>query len=141
MEPWVVLAESTTLTALVRHAATPAHAARRDQLAADVLRSLRHQLASEGLLDYPVAGMGLAALGAHLVTSGGDPEDGARLLALALRFHYNRTFPVMAWEPLRALSDAAAPGRLDAVLDEYGDRRGRELRGEAERVLALTSSG
>ena len=92
-------------------------------------------------MDYPVAGMGLAALGAHLVTSSSDPEHGVRLLALGLRFHYNRTFPVMAWEPLRALADAAAPGRLDAVLEEYGDRRGRELRGEADRVLALTSSG
>jgi len=34
------------------------------------------------------------------------------------------------------LADAAAPGRLTAVLEEYGDRRGRELRPEAERVLA-----
>ena len=41
----------------------------------------------------------------------------------------------------RALADAAAPGRLVAVLQEYGDRRGRDLRAETERVLAVTSSG
>jgi len=39
------------------------------------------------------------------------------------------------------LADAAAPGRLDVVLDEYDGRRGRELRDEVQRVLALTSSG
>jgi hypothetical protein len=35
-----------------------------------------------------------------------------------------------------SMADDAAPGHLAAVLEEYGDRRGRELRAEAERVLA-----
>jgi hypothetical protein len=64
-----------------------------------------------------------------------------RLLALARSFGYNQTYPVMAWSALRAMADAAAPGRLDVVLEEYDGRRGRDLRDEVQRVLALTSSG
>jgi len=144
LEPWVVLAESSTLTALVRYASTPTHLTRRDELGASLLRSVRLQLSTEGMLDYPVAGMALAGLGAHVLATDGDRETGVRLLALARCFGYNRTFPVMAWEPLRALAEAAAPARLDAVLDEYGDRRGRDLRAETADVLSrvsLTSSG
>ena len=37
-------------------------------------------------------------------------EDGVRLLAIAHRWAYNRSIPVMAWEPMVALADAALPG-------------------------------
>ena len=50
----------------------------------------------------------------------------------------------MSWEPIEALAEGAAPGRLAAVLEEYDGRRGQELRAEAERVLGslrVTSSG
>jgi hypothetical protein len=47
----------------------------------------------------------------------------------------------MDWDALAGLADAAAPRRLAAVLEEYGDRRGRELRPEAERVLATVLAG
>jgi len=140
-EPWVVLAESTALTAFVRFADTPDQRRRRDELGSAVAESVRLQLGSEGPIDYPVAGMALAATAARLLTSETDPEVGVRLLALARSFSYSQTYPVMAWDPLRALADAAAPGRLDVVLDEYDGRRGRELRDEVQRVLALTSSG
>ena len=142
LEPWVVVAESAALTALVRYASTPVQLARRDQLGTEFGRSLGRQLASEGMLDYPVAGMGLAAIGAwRVATPGCARETGVRLLALAQRFGYNQTYPVMAWQALRGLADVEAPGRLDVVLEEYGERRGRDLRDEAQRVLALTSSG
>jgi hypothetical protein len=39
-----------------------------------------------------------------------------------------------------AFAEDAAPGLLPAVLEEYGDRKGRELRPEAERVLALAGA-
>ena len=90
VEPWVVLAESAALTALVRFGETPAQVARADQLGADVRRSLHAQLTSEGTVDYPIAGMGLASVGAHLLASGEDLEAGIRLLALARCFGYNR---------------------------------------------------
>jgi len=54
---------------------------------------------------------------------------------------------VLALRPLTELADNAAPGRLGAVVQEYDGRQGRELRAEAEQVLAsitgwgLTSSG
>lgn len=140
-EPWVILAESTALTAYVRFAATPPQRRRRDELGRDVRRSAQALLGSPGQIDYPIAGMTLAATAVHVLGSGSDPDVGVRLLALAHAFGYNQTYPVMSWTALRGLADAAAPGRLDDVLDEYGDRRGRELRGEVQRVLALTSSG
>jgi hypothetical protein len=96
---------------------------------------------SDRTTDYPVAGMALAATGLRWLVSETDPEPGVRLLALAWAFGYNQTFPVMAWDELRAVADVAAPERLDALLREYGDRRARELRDEVLRVLALTSSG
>ncbi len=141
IEPWVVVAQSAALVAYVRVGDAPAHQARCVELARDVVESVRLQLAYDGAIDYPVAGMALAATGVELLAAGRDLEAGIRLLALARAFGYSQTFPVMAWDALRAVADAAAPGRLDAVLEEYGDRRGRELREEGQRVLALTSSG
>jgi predicted ATPase/DNA-binding SARP family transcriptional activator len=144
-EPWVVLAESTALTAFVRFATRPEQVRRRDELGRDLLESVRRQFGTEAPvghgMDYPVTGMALAATGVRLLDAETDPEAGVRLLALARSFGYNQTYPVMAWSELRALADAAAPGRLDAVLGEYDGRRGRDLRDEVRRVLALTSSG
>ena len=141
LEPWVVLAEATALTAYVRFAETAEQRRRRDDLARDVVTSVRFQLESEGAIDYPIAGMAMASTGIGLLASGTDLEVGVRLLALARCFSYSQTYPVMAWDTLRAIADVAAPGRLDVVLEEYGARRGRELREEGLRVLALTSSG
>jgi hypothetical protein len=85
----------------------------------------------------------LAGLGGwQLTADGGDREAGVRLLALARAFSYNRWFPVMAWEPLAAYAETAAPGRLSSVTEEYDGRRGRGLRDEVSKVLArITSSG
>jgi hypothetical protein len=56
-------------------------------------------------------------------------------LAIADRFSYSRTFPVMAWEPLAEASERVDPGRLDALLREYDGRPGRELLAEALAAL------
>jgi hypothetical protein len=45
----------------------------------------------------------------------------------------------MDWEPMVELAETAAPGLLTAVLEEYGDGTGRELRTETERVLAAVA--
>ena len=92
---------------------------------------------SEASIDYPITGMSLAALGTWLLSQdqpGPTTEPAVRLVALAHAFGYNRWFPVMDWEPLATLADAAAPGLLTTVLEEYDGRQGRELRAEAERV-------
>jgi predicted ATPase len=151
LEPWTLIALATDLAAHTRYADTPAQRARTGQLAGQ-LGDLMEKFPSvpDASLDFPITGMSLAALGAWLLTRddvGEGIEPGVRLVALAQGFGYNRWFPVLAWDYLASLAEAAAPGRLAAVLEEYDGRQGRELRPEAERVLAgvlgssLTSSG
>jgi hypothetical protein len=143
-----VVALATALTAHVRDATTPVEQARTEALAGEATRTVEALLTGpEGAVDYPVTGMALAALSARVLTTASTDEErdaGVRLLAIAVTFGYNRWFPVLAWEPLRAHADAAAPGRLAEVSDEYASRRGRELHGEVLAALAaggLTSSG
>jgi tetratricopeptide (TPR) repeat protein len=146
-ELWTLIALATDLAAHARFAETPERLARGAVLADQLLGLLlRFETVTDAAVDYPVTGMGFLALGHWLLVHepSSDPETAIRLLAVADRFGYNRWFPVMGWEPLAQRADATAPGLLDAVLVEYGDRLGRELRSEAERVLAsvvLTSSG
>jgi tetratricopeptide (TPR) repeat protein len=150
LEPWTLIALATNLAAHVRHADSAHRRHRADELAGETQDLLaRFPSVPDGTIDYPVTGMSFAALGSWHLGQGErklDPEPGIRLLALAHGFGYNRWFPVLDWESLVALADAATPGRLTAVLEEYDGRQGRELRPEAERVLAqvlppdLTSS-
>ena len=144
LEPWTLIALATDLSAHTRHAETQGQRDRADELAAHVGDLLeKFPSVPDPSVDYPIVGMSLAALGAWLLTrepTGPRTEPAVRLLALAHGFSYNRWFPVMDWEPMVALADAAAPGRLAVVLEEYSGRTGRELRPEAERVLATVSS-
>jgi predicted ATPase len=139
LEPWSLIPLATSLAAYARHADTDERRSRGRRLAAEAVEQLGHlRETPDAAVDYPVTGMGLAALGAWLLTMETDPdrvEAGVRLVALAHGFSYNRWFPVMGWERLQALADDAAPGRLAVVLEEYDGRLGRELRPEAEGVL------
>ncbi|MFN8195501.1 MAG: AAA family ATPase [Nocardioidaceae bacterium] len=135
LEPWVIIADGAALAAYVRHAHTEAQRRRTSELAARVqaaLTDLAHGLTH--MVDFPVTGMGVFALGGHAVAHG-DPEHGLRLLALAHRFGYNRSFPVLAWEPAAELAARVAPGRLDALLEEYAERPGGELLADLGKVL------
>jgi tetratricopeptide (TPR) repeat protein len=150
-EPWTVLTLGTALTAHVRYGSTPEHAERARSLAGTTYGVLRGLMSGpEAAVDYPVSGMALAALAAWLLTERPTRqavESGVRLLSLASAFAYTRWFPVMAWEPLAALADDAAPGRLADVVTDYDARRGHELRDEVLRhldavsTLVVTSSG
>jgi predicted ATPase len=146
LEPWTLIALATDLAAHAQFADTPARKARGAELAAETRTLLdRFRTVTDAAIDYPVTGMAVLGLAQWLLhqQTASDPGPAIRLLALAHQFGYNRWFPAMAWEPLAQLADATAPGVLAAVLEEYGGRKGRELRPEAERVLAsvvLTSS-
>ncbi|MET0838999.1 MAG: hypothetical protein ABWY19_09485, partial [Marmoricola sp.] len=136
MEPWTIVAESAALMAHVRYAATIAQEAERDRLAGVLLaKGVRLMRMDNSFLDFPVTGMLLASVGAWSLAHGGDPEPAVRLLVLARRFSYNRTFPVMAWEPLAEAAERRRPGRLAALLEEYDGRAGRDLTGEVADLL------
>jgi len=144
LEPWTLISLATDLAAHARYAESQARLERAAALAREVERMLaRFATIPEAVLDYPIMGMGMAALGQWrlLHSPESDAETTVRLVALALGFGYNRWFPAMAWDPIAELTEAAAPGRLDVVLEEYGDRRGRGLRSEAERVLGSLTTG
>jgi predicted ATPase len=140
LEPWTLIPLATDLAAHARFAETPGRLARGAELATETRELLgRLGTMADSAVDYPVTGMAAHALARWLLRheADRDPEPAVRLLALAARFGYNRWFPAMAWEPVATMADEAAPGLLAVVLEEYGDRKGRELRPEAERVLAL----
>jgi hypothetical protein len=148
LEPWTLIALATDLGVHVRFGESEQTHARGAQLADETREILaRFRTIPDTSIDYPVTGMAFAALGQWLLhgTEPADPDPAIRLIALARQFGYNSWFPAMTWGPLVEMSDDAAPGRLAAVLDEYDGRQGRELRAEAERVLAVvlgpTSSG
>ena len=170
LEPWTLTALATDLAAHSRHARSVQRRARRQVLAGETLELLCNLgEVPESAIDFPVTGMALAALGLWVLipdaspgaasagtesgtesvtgsVTGSGTESGVRLLALAHRFGYNRWFAVLSWDDLSTTAEAAAPGRLAAVLEEYDGRRGPELLPETMRVLdtlpapTLTSS-
>jgi hypothetical protein len=127
--PWVALAASAALVSRVRYGATSPDAR------ADELRDLvagPPGRSPEGTLwftDLPLNGMLLVALAAWVLRFGPAEQhaDAVHLLAVAHRWAYNRSVPVMAWEPMVALADAAQPGRLGPLVEELADRPGPDL--------------
>jgi hypothetical protein len=92
------------------------------------------------ILDYPVCGSMLFALGAWGLLRGAmDPRDAIRLLVLAERFAYNGSMPCMAFERIEPYAERAVPGMLAVVRAEYGDRRGSDLLDEARGLVEQVS--
>jgi predicted ATPase/DNA-binding SARP family transcriptional activator len=136
MEPWVIFAESTALTAYAYHRPDD------DDYAAQLFRSGLDRLGSVldpdyPYLDYPVCGLALFGLGIWgAITTALPLEDAVRLLVLADRFAYNRSVPTMAWPRLVERIEPLAPGRLAEVDAEYGERRGPDLLEETRAFVA-----
>ena len=88
--------------------------------------------------DLPLNGVLLVALAAWSLRFGpaDQHEDAARLLAIAHRWAYNRSIPVMAWEPMVALAETRVPGRVDRLVSELAARPGPDLLPEAAAVVA-----
>lgn len=148
--PWVALAASAALVGRARHGTDD------DAPRARELRDLvvgpdgRRRPGTLWFTDLPLNGVLLVALGAWVLRFGpaDQHEDGVRLLAVAQRWAYNRSIPVMAWEPLVAMADAAVPGLVGRLVEELADRPGPEMVPTAAAVVdrlsaawAVTSGG
>lgn len=132
--PWRVAAEAVTVVSCARHGEASDGADLFDVLMAKAPRLVSRERRSQ---DYPVTGMLLLALGVWGLLRDALPrEESVRLLVLADRFGYSRSFLDMRWE--LAVADAArlAPGVLERVSAEYGERRGLALVDEARGVIA-----
>lgn len=129
LSPWVAIAASAALVCRVRHAGEgpdPRADELRDLVLGDGDRG------PEGTLwftDLPLNGVLLVALAAWVLRHGPQDQhaDGVHLLAVAHRWAYNRSIPVMAWEPLVELADAVAPGLTARLVEESAGRPGPEL--------------
>jgi hypothetical protein len=136
LEPWVLFGESTSLTAHAHHATGADEEHGRVLFRACRERALRYLDASDPQLDIPVAGMVLFGLGAWGLLHGDvAADDAVRLLVLAERFAYNRTIPTMAWERIEPRAEERHPGAIAAWRARYGDRRPRDLLGDAHAVV------
>ncbi|WP_328530925.1 AAA family ATPase [Nocardioides sp. NBC_00368] len=136
--PWRVAAEAVTVVGCARHGDGADGADLFGVLMEKAPRLVSRERRSQ---DYPVTGMMLLALGVWGLLRDALPrEESVRLLVLADRFGYSRSFLDMRWE--LAVADAArlAPGVLDRVSAEYGDRRGLALLDEARGVIARLGS-
>lgn len=127
LEPWVLFAESTALAAHAYHG-DPSDE-RAERLAVGTLERLRLVL-DPGFahLDMPVSGLALFSLGAWGALRGRLPlEDSVRLLVLAQRFAYNQSIPTMNWDRMAARVEEIAPGLVERVSAEHGERAGPQV--------------
>ncbi len=132
VEPWVLFAESSALTANARHGTGEQGVELVTHMRANAAR-----VAAEGSrIDFPMVGCLLFSLGAWALLREGRPEEGIDLVALAERFAYSRYAPSMRWELIEAEAEAALPGRLAEQIAVHGGRRGPELLEEARAVLS-----
>jgi len=135
--PWSMVGEAVALSAFARHGG--------DDEGAELFASLRTRTvtafaSAPSAIDYPVAGMVLAALGLWALLKETVPaEDAIRLLVLADRFAYNRFTPAMQWPALSAHAERAAPGAMARIEAGYGGRRGPDLLAEARAALERMS--
>ncbi|HEY9392726.1 MAG TPA: hypothetical protein VIP58_01265, partial [Nocardioides sp.] len=132
--PWRVAAEAVTVVACARHGEGAEGADLFEALMGKAPRLVSEERRAQ---DYPVTGMVLLALGLWGLLRDALPrEESVRLVVLADRFGYSRSFLDMRWERAVADADRLAPGVLERVCEEYGERRGLALLDEARGVIA-----
>ncbi|MEU4450061.1 BTAD domain-containing putative transcriptional regulator [Nocardioides sp. NPDC023903] len=132
--PWRVAAEAVTVVTCARHAEGTEGS---DLFGALVAKAPRLVSDERRAQDYPVTGMVFLALGLWGLLRDALPrEESVRLVVLADRFGYSRSFLDMRWELAVADATRLAPGVLERVSEEYGERRGLALLDEARGVIA-----
>ncbi|WP_210651798.1 BTAD domain-containing putative transcriptional regulator [Nocardioides sp. SYSU D00065] len=151
--PWLVLAASAALVSRVHYAPVPPDA--RVAELRDLVIGTGEGAPADTLwfTDLPLNGVMLVALAAWLLRFGQADlhDDAVRLLAIAHRWAYNRSIPVLAWAPMAALADEKLPGRVGQLVEELAARPGPELLPDAVAIVgrlrtawhvgAVTSSG
>jgi hypothetical protein len=131
--PWAVVSEAVALAMYTRHADGEEGRDLYLSLTAKAGRSLD---SSGPLLDFPVNGVLLFACGLWALLRDELPaEDAVRLLVLADRYAYPRAQPELRWKSAVEDAERVAPGVLDSVEREYGDRRGPALLDEARALV------
>ncbi|MDT3438046.1 MULTISPECIES: BTAD domain-containing putative transcriptional regulator [unclassified Pseudofrankia] len=136
VEPWLMFADASLLTALAYHGTGEEIAEGAEVFRGCLARTERVLGLVDPYLDYPVCGMALFALGVWgLLRSAMPPAEAVRLLVLAERFAYSRTIPTMSWEKIASCAEEREPGRIAELRAEYGVRRGPDLTGEARRLV------
>ncbi|MBC7275535.1 MAG: AAA family ATPase [Nocardioides sp.] len=137
LTPWRVAAEAVALVGCARHGEGTDGADLFEALMAKAPRLVSAERRSQ---DFPVTGMLLLALGLWGLLRDALPrEESVRLVVLADRFGYSRSFLDMRWELAVADATRFAPGVLERVTEEYGERRGPALLDEARGVIARLS--
>ncbi|MDN5745516.1 MAG: tetratricopeptide repeat protein, partial [Nocardioidaceae bacterium] len=134
LAPWTIYGRSVACIAFALHA-DPGEG---DDLH-DAMVAVAPRLVDRGrsFPDIPVIGLLLLTLGVWGLRRGSLPRtDAVRLLALAHRCSYPRYTPSLAWPPILAMAETAAPGLFAEIDREYNGRRGPVLVGEAREVLA-----
>ena len=136
LEPWLLFADASLLTALAYHGTGEEVAEGAEVFRTCLARTERVLGLVDPYLDYPVCGMALFALGVWgLLRAAMPPATAVRLLVLAERFAYSRTIPTMSWEKIAGCAEERVPGRIAELRAEYGERRGADLTGEARRLV------
>ncbi|UYM04686.1 ATP-binding protein [Solicola gregarius] len=133
LEPWILAAEASALAAYALHGTGDDG---RDLWRRMLAKAGRAARPSRRHLDYPVLGVVFFGLGMWaLHRKALPPQDAVRLCVLAERFGYSRRVPTLSWDNAVAAAERFAPGMLDELADEYGDRRGRELLTDARDLI------
>ncbi|GAA3077061.1 hypothetical protein GCM10010485_13440 [Streptosporangium carneum] len=136
--PWTTIVMSVALTAYAYHA--PPEDVRYGEELFSTVRGHDLLAAENPVFDYPVCGSMLFAFGAWGLLRGAmAPREAIGLLVLAERFAYSGNMPSMTFERIEPYAERAAPGVIDAVRAEYGDRRGPDLLDEARSLVARIS--
>ncbi|MEQ6902751.1 BTAD domain-containing putative transcriptional regulator [Nocardioides sp. YIM 152588] len=143
LAPWTIYGESLALAALAHHPGSDAARESADERRlAEALRAKVVPIVGGeggGLVDLPVVGVVLFALGSWGLLRGGlAAEDAVRLLVLGERCGYQRFTPTLSWERAVAAAERHAPGALERIGGEYGTRRGPAvLDGAASAVAGI----
>ncbi|WP_211352419.1 ATP-binding protein [Nocardioides albertanoniae] len=135
--PWRIASEAVAVASHARHDEGLQATDLFEDLVAKAPRIMAQDRRSQ---DCPVTGMLLLAVGLWgLLRDALAREDAVRLLVLADRFGYSRSSLEMRWELATADAERLAPGMLEKVSQEYGERRGLALMDEARGVISRLS--